>query len=53
VEHVGHSMSRVLYFFLRKGNANHQLGRGFFVHHRRVSAVTRIEFIYSSERSLV
>ena len=50
---VGHSKSRVLYFFLWKRNVNHQLGTGFFVHHRRVSAVTRVEFIYSSERSLV
>ena len=28
-----------------KGNENHQLGTGFIVHHRTVSAVTRAEFV--------
>jgi len=45
-------------FFYEEGNKNHQLRTGLFVHHRIVSAVTRVEFVndrvlYSSERSLV
>jgi len=32
-------------FFYRKGNENHQSGTEFFVHHRVVSAVKRVEFV--------
>jgi exonuclease III len=31
-------------FFYGKGNENHQLGTEYFVHHRIVSAIKRIEF---------
>jgi len=32
-------------FFCGKGNENYQLGTEFFVHHRRVSAVQRVETV--------
>jgi len=31
--------------FYAKVKENHQLETGFFVHHRRVSAVKRVEFV--------
>jgi hypothetical protein len=39
--------SRRIYntFFYRKRNENHELGSGFFVHGKIISAVKRVEFM--------
>ena len=41
----GNSKSKGLYFFYGKGDENHQLGTGFFVRHRTVSAVKSVDFV--------
>jgi hypothetical protein len=49
----GHGKSNGLHFFYRKGNENHQLGTGFFVHHRIVPAVMTVDFVSDSMSYLV
>jgi len=36
--------ARDFHFFYEKGNENHQLGKGFFINHRIVSAVKTVDF---------
>jgi hypothetical protein len=40
-----HCKSRGLYFFGEKGNENHLLGTGFFVHQRILTAVKKLESV--------
>jgi len=35
----------IIIFYYGKGNENRQLGTGFYVHHRILSAVKRLEFV--------
>jgi len=41
----GGSLAGDYNFSYGNGNENYQLGTGFFVHHRMVSAVKRVEFV--------
>jgi hypothetical protein len=34
-----------IYLYMEKGNENHELGTGFFVHKRIISAVKKVKFV--------
>jgi hypothetical protein len=48
-----HGKTRRLYFFPWKGNENHQLETGYYVHGRIVSAVKRVGLVSDSMSYIV
>jgi hypothetical protein len=49
----GTELTREHTFFYLKGNENHELGTGFFVHKRIIPAVKRVEFVSDRKSCII
>jgi hypothetical protein len=45
VTEVAQNQQPNIHFSMEKGNENRELGTGFFIHTRIVSAIKRVEFV--------